>query len=595
MAAIVATNLLPVAEAVRKQHPNANIIVAADDDWKTIGNPGLTCARKAARAIGAMVAKPDFGQSRRDKDTDFNDLADLLGTGHVEQGIVGAVTADALFEQLIMADPHSAVRKEYLAEFSELQKRDVAAFERLRAALKSAGVRAKVFDEALAKQQRKDDSEDERENGELKHWKIDLWPDPVGGAVVLDEVVALVKKHISMPKHTPEACALWVMHTWCIDVVDCSPFLAVTSPMLKCGKTSLLGLLNWLTRRSQISSNISPAALYRFIDLYHPTLLIDEMDSFLSGNEELRGLLNSGHTRVAAYVIRCEGDSLKPRYFSTWAPKVLTLIGQLPDTLQDRSIGVPMRRRMPGEKVERLRVARDAEVYQVIRRKLARWARDNMPSLQDPPDLEIMDDRAMDNWRPLLSIANQAGGTWPERAKQAALALSGPSVSKAADRKIELLRDIREVFMRKDKDEIPSRELVAELAMDEERPWHSYGRSGKPLTQRQLAGLLRPFGIISVTVHPEGQPHASGYKRVDFADAFARYLPPDPTEPPEPTRTPDPPPPSEPPKPSGNGSGSTRTCAQCNATDGTKAPYVINGKNVWLHRACVTFYRGTHH
>jgi putative DNA primase/helicase len=71
-------NLLAVAKALRGKYPAMPLVIAADDDWKTDGNPGLTKAREAAAAVGGSLAKPDFtGLPRGDKDTDFNDLARL--------------------------------------------------------------------------------------------------------------------------------------------------------------------------------------------------------------------------------------------------------------------------------------------------------------------------------------------------------------------------------------------------------------------------------------------------------------------------------------------------------------------------------------
>ena len=73
-------NLQAVAVALRAKYPCLTIVVAADDDWKTAGNPGLTAARQAAQAVGGKVAVPDFtGLQRGDKDTDYNDLHRLAG------------------------------------------------------------------------------------------------------------------------------------------------------------------------------------------------------------------------------------------------------------------------------------------------------------------------------------------------------------------------------------------------------------------------------------------------------------------------------------------------------------------------------------
>jgi putative DNA primase/helicase len=75
LAAIDAGNLKPVAEAVRAARPDAHIIIAADDDRATPGNPGLTKAREAARAVGGELVRPRWPQGAPLELSDFNDLA----------------------------------------------------------------------------------------------------------------------------------------------------------------------------------------------------------------------------------------------------------------------------------------------------------------------------------------------------------------------------------------------------------------------------------------------------------------------------------------------------------------------------------------
>ncbi len=76
-----AGNLEAVALAIRDKHPDLKIIIAADDDYTTAGNPGLTKARAAAMAVNGWLAIPDFSQCDRggDRDTDFNDLCRAAG------------------------------------------------------------------------------------------------------------------------------------------------------------------------------------------------------------------------------------------------------------------------------------------------------------------------------------------------------------------------------------------------------------------------------------------------------------------------------------------------------------------------------------
>ena len=114
--------------------------------------------------------------------------------------------------------------------------------------------------------------------------------------------------------------------------------------------------------------------------------MIDEADSFVKDNEEIRGILNSGHTKAAAYVIRnveVNGEH-KPRRFSTWAPKAIATIRALADTLEDRSVVVTLQRKSPGAKVERLRRRDSKEFGAILRRKAKRWADDNIAKLDDP-------------------------------------------------------------------------------------------------------------------------------------------------------------------------------------------------------------------
>src|SRR5437667_10305056 len=102
-------------------------------------------------------------------------------------------------------------------------------------------------------------------------------------------------------------------------------------------------LISKLVNRPQPASNISSAAFYRAIHELHPTLLIDEADTLLPGNAQLRGILNAGYTPDMAYVLRVVSEAGGPRLarFSCWGPKAIAQIGPLPETLGTRRIIVP--------------------------------------------------------------------------------------------------------------------------------------------------------------------------------------------------------------------------------------------------------------
>jgi putative DNA primase/helicase len=358
----------------------------------------------------------------------------------------------------------------------------------------------------------------------LPHWSVEPWGTEVSGANLLDDIEQVFQRYIVLPQGAGVALALWTLHAWTADAGDISPFLVLVSPTKRCGKTNTLIVLFYLTPRSELASNISVSALFRYIEEVRPTLLIDEADSFVKDNEEMRGILNSGHTKTAAHVIRnveVNGEH-KPRRFSTWAPKAIATIRALADTLEDRAIVVQLQRKPKEASVVRLR-KRDSDEFSTLRRQAARWADDNFSRLTDPePHIpEALNDRAADNWRPLLAIADLAGVVWPKRARDAACILSGEGHDSTSIN-VEVLADIRLAFG--ETDIIRSADLVLKLIADPERPWAEW-RYGKPLTQKQLAGVLRPFGIISETVHIEGLADAKGYKRASFEEAWEAYLP----------------------------------------------------------------------
>ena len=327
----------------------------------------------------------------------------------------------------------------------ELSKLSKAAYERRRkSAARELGMRVDVLDKVIRHAQ----AQAEEEGTALPHWSVVPWSDDVPGAELLDNIQAVFERYIVLPAGAAEALALWTLHAWTMDSGDTSPFMVLSSPTKRCGKTSVLILLTYLTPRSELASNISPSALFRYIEDVRPTLLIDEADSFAKDNEELRGILNSGHTKAAAHVIRnveVNGEH-KPRRFSTWAPKAIASIRALADTLEDRSIVISLQRKPKAAKVERLR-KRDSDEFAILRRKAARWAEANLAQLEDPdPNVpETLNDRAADNWRPLLAIADLAGADWPRRARESACILSGEGHDTTSIN-VELLADIRAAF-----------------------------------------------------------------------------------------------------------------------------------------------------
>jgi hypothetical protein len=272
-------------------------------------------------------------------------------------------------------------------------------------------------------------------------------------------------------------------------------------------------------------SNVSTASLFRSLELWGPTLLIDEADTFMRENNEFKGLINAGHTRANAFVLRTVGDNHEPKRFSVWGAKALAGIAlekHLPDSTMSRAIVINLRRKLPHESVARLRHA-EPGLFEGIASRLARLADDYATQVrQARPGLpDALSDRAQDNWEGLLAIAGCAGPDWVRRATAAALKLSSANEERVSIGN-ELLSDIQDIFKRKQVGKIKSTDLIDALVDDEEKPWATYNR-GRPLTPPQLSKMLSRYGIKPKTVR-FGKSTPKGYDASQFADAFARYL-----------------------------------------------------------------------
>ncbi|HUS97785.1 MAG TPA: DUF3631 domain-containing protein, partial [Hyphomicrobiaceae bacterium] len=353
---------------------------------------------------------------------------------------------------------------------------------------------------------------------ERSYWRVDPWPDPVDGAALIEQIQTRIKRHIVMSNEAALAAALWSVFAWAHDAAVHSPILLVSSPEAECGKSTLLGLINYLVPRGLVIVEVSPAVLFRMIECWHPTLIVDEADDAFKNNPELRAVVNSGWT-CGAGVPRCNPDTHEPEFFETFGPKAIGLKGlKVPDTTLSRSIIIEMSRKLPGDKAVSF-AHTDDEQLSNMRRQLSRFSADNMARLREscPEMPDGFTNRLAANWKPLLAIAELCGCA--DQAKKAATALSRRADE--ASLGVELLRDIRDTL--EDRDRIRSEELVNKLQAMADRPWAEMPYSGKPITQVQLAKMLKPYGPRPDQIRFGGLTF-KGYMREWFETAF-RYIP----------------------------------------------------------------------
>jgi hypothetical protein len=349
------------------------------------------------------------------------------------------------------------------------------------------------------------------------------------GAALLDEVHAAYTRYVIFPSpEAADAMALYTAATHAQPAWEHASRLVLKSPIRRCGKTRAQEVARELVHNPLPTANISPAALVRSItEDDPPTLILDEADTVwgkkdqrTEGAEDLRGILNAGHSRGWPYV-RWDAVGRKLDRCPTFAMAIIGGIGDLPDTIEDRAVVISMRRRAPGEAVARWRTKRAVPKLRALRERLHAWATAQREDLADgDPELPA-EDRAADVWEPLVAVADAAGGGWPERARKACQALAGTADDMRGGSEGErLLNDLYDVW--NDAEALFTQTILDRLCAIEEAPWAAWHK-GEKLTPRGLADLLRPWRVKSKNIRlPGGQ--AKGYDRADLADAWNRYV-----------------------------------------------------------------------
>jgi putative DNA primase/helicase len=509
---------------------DSDVVVVPDND-----DAGRDHARKVAQNLMPVAVRVRILElSGLSEKGDASDWLDAGGTAEqlrvLIDGAPDAKDVIAKWEKVDSDSHDEAATDDYRSAVVRLAQLTPAEYDRVRKEeARRLNVRTSTLDADVerARLPLKGAELDEGKGQALGLADPEPWHEPVDGAELIGEIQAAIRRYVIVSERTALAVALWAIHAHTMEFATVAPRLLITAPTRECGKTVLLDTVSRLVPRALPAANISPAGIFRTTEVARPTLMIDEADTFLKDNDELRGIINSGHTKASAFVIRVVdvGGDLQPRSFSTWCAMAICGIGAMPGTITSRSIIAKMERKMPGERVARL-THRTGHELNALCRKIARWAADNRRKLEaaTPEIPEQLGNRSVDNWIELLAIADAAGSDWPAKAREAALARAIEDESEVVA--VELLADIRVIFEEAAKDELPSATIVQRLVEIDGRPWPEFGRSRKPITQNRMARLLKVFGIAPKGTIRFGNRTGKGYERKAFEDAWNRYLPP---------------------------------------------------------------------
>lgn len=331
-----------------------------------------------------------------------------------------------------------------------------------------------------------------------------------------------ISKHMILQHQShANAAAVWAACTFLMDRWTVFPKFYIHSPERECGKTTLLELMEAMVKNPEMAGNVTASAFFRMVELSQPTFLIDEADITLKNNDQLLAIMNASHRRRTAYKILSDPTNTNgwtPKKWSTWTAQVIAGIGDQADTLMSRSICVNLRRKMVNESIETI-PSDYFEQKEPLRNYLATWAANAKFDLFAGDLPAGGSDRAKDNWRPLMIVAQQAGGLWPDKIEAAFTVMEvGKQSMKSVAIGTELLADVQRIMIGGHYGEISASELRNKLVWLEDSEWGQINH-GREITQKWLSKTLKSYGVET-----HRKREANVYKFDDLNEAFSRYL-----------------------------------------------------------------------
>jgi hypothetical protein len=319
------------------------------------------------------------------------------------------------------------------------------------------------------------------------------WPDPVDTAELLAGIEAKFRRYVVTSDANVTATTLWAAFTYLVEIALFATKLLFQFPERDAGKSTALDVIYWMVQRPYLAIEATGPVLYRIIDRLKPTLLLDEADSLFKRSTVLGHIINSSFENRPAKIAR-SGRGKEYFEYEHYCTQAIGMKGLgMPDTTLSRCIICRIWPALPSEKREEFGKRDDAE-FVTLRRKLMRWSVDNAVALQAARPEGDFSNRTRDLWKLLWAIADLAGGTWPKRARAAALELEADRDEPSEGRR--LFAALRDVFGKRD--EMTSADTSADICValnaDPAGEWVNFRDKG-PISQTQLAAVLREYGI----------------------------------------------------------------------------------------------------
>lgn len=307
----------------------------------------------------------------------------------------------------------------------------------------------------------------------------------------------------------PFVLSLWAMATYLWPSFDAFPYMVITSATKRSGKTRLSELLSFAASNARNFAGMTAATLFRSIKDENPTIFIDEAETLSSESADtMRSVLNVGY-RKGQTIPRMGKAGVEQ--WPAYCPKVFILIGDVFDTLRDRSIIITMRR---GDAPKRFLYEIAKAEGEEIGQRFQSIASETQGSIFDAymtasNGLPFLQDRDEEIWMPLFAIAQIVCPNRLEELTRAAVDLATMKTADArrhteiemrdADREARdteygerLLHDMSACYHKNAKFMFTAT-LITKLYEMPTGPWRKF--RGEGLSAIDMSNLLSRFGV----------------------------------------------------------------------------------------------------
>jgi hypothetical protein len=276
----------------------ADIVLVPDNDdagWEHIHQVGTALNGIAARI--RVLALPDLPPK--------GDIINWVNNGGTREQLDALVEQARDWQPPPEAPTDKSKDKAKAAEdeqqlIDELARLDALDYDKRRnKAAEEMGIRRSTLDDAVGAR-RAERAERAEQPPLFGYWNVEPWPEPVDTLGLLLSLVERIKQHLILGADAALTVALWVLFAWVHDAAAVhSPILLATSAEANSGKTTLLSLIGFLVPRALLCVEISEATLFRSIEMWQPSIIVDEADVILINNEALRARSSIQDGRVA--------------------------------------------------------------------------------------------------------------------------------------------------------------------------------------------------------------------------------------------------------------------------------------------------------